>query len=273
VGAYLSNDYSLRDLCNDLEDLILQHCPRDEELKRLAERCDLAPPIAEQTSDLIHNIVQEAYRDAKVRNSLLKQTPLVFPKLVGFNELNEKFRAAAEQNSAGASTPGTQIRASDGWHDEAVQDVVARVRSVSALRSKFRDVLLGEEQLDRLHAPDLREQLLTALNGITDGRNILMSRSGDLPVQVRRLLSALGRIEDDVESCLEALIYFSQVSRSAEEASRATPSVGITDADRATAELIRLRELNHCREQVLYRLRRLSEDCDRIRADLSVRES
>ena len=260
-GADLTDNELLRRFHNSVIDLISGQRPTETNVQHLAERADVEYPAGD-AKDAVYKIVALARRDREVRARLLEEIPNVFPRIA--DELAGLINSFPDPGAlVGTSAP--EVEATEGVNDEALEDVVTRVRSAGALRSKFRDVLFGEEQFDRLHVPDLHAQLLAALTEIASGREILMNRSGQHSVRARRLLSALARIEDDIEACLSALIYFAHVSQSTEDARKTMPGAGITDTDRATAELVRFRELNYCREQVCYRLNRLSEDCDRVR--------
>jgi hypothetical protein len=259
----LADDELLRRFHNSVIDLILGQGPTEADLQQLAQRCELECP-AGGAKNAVYLIVAQARRDSEIRARLLEEIPKVFPKIT--DQLDGLIKTFPDPTAL-AGTPAPEVETAETGDGEVFEDAVLRVRSAGALRGKFRDVLFGEEQLGRLHVPDLHEQLLVALNEIASGREILMTGSGRLSVRVRRLLSALARIEDDIEACLGALIHFANVSRSTEDARQATSGAGTTDTDRASAELVRLRELNYCREQVCYRLNRLSEDCDRVRAE------
>jgi hypothetical protein len=237
--------FRLLDFSNAVTDLIKGEGPSDAKVNQLRDRTGVPQLTAEDTPDLIHKVVSKAFRDTALRERLLEQIPLLFPSV---EESLEQLKASyASSGSPGFAT-----------------DIIVPVRAAGALRGKFRDVLVGEAHLDPQDISDLRDQLLGALNQISNSLELLIGKPADTPAKVRRLTSMLTRIEGEIESCLDALVYFGQVNDSVEDARKASSRVGITEADRATAELVRLRELNYCREQIRYRLARLSEDCNRV---------
>lgn len=240
------DELRLLDFANAVADLIGRAQPSAAQVKRLGSRTGVPEMAGEDSADLTHKIVHTAFRDPELRRRLLKETAALFPELA--TELQD--RTTSHE---------------DYCHSSLNEELIGRVRSASALRSKYREILISETHLDPQHVSDLREHLLSSLTQISNSRDVLMSGSGDLPSSTRRLHSMLARIEGDIESCLDALIYFGQVNDSIEKARR-NSRLGITESDQATAELIRLRELNHCREEIRYRLTYLSEECDRITA-------
>lgn len=266
----MPGDNTLLDFINSVRDLIRKQEPRPSEGKvtELAERIGISAPNGEDVDERIHKIGQEALRDTEVRARFLKEIPEVFSDhdfVKKLEDLKKKYPDYSGEASGQTSAAEPRAQISQDGDEEVVGDVFHRIQSVSALRDKFQDVLFGVELPDHSNALDLHDQLLAALNGIRNNHDMLKSDSGDLPARVRALLSALTLIEDDIESCLDALSYFSVISDSIIEARKTALAAGITEADRTSAELIRLRELNHCREQVRYRLNRLHEDCGRIK--------
>jgi hypothetical protein len=226
----------------------------------------------EDSRDFAHQIVFTAFREANRRNLLLQRIPIIFPSIK--TDLDKLIERHSRSDPETSSAPNDRVDGPELTLDEdepvgAANEIASRVRAVAELRNKYRASLLEEARVDATNMTDLRGELLAALKEIGDSRDTLVRRSGQLPMSVRRLLSMLTRIEDGLESCLDAIIYYIQVGDSIENSRRTTPGVGITDADRATAELVRLRELNYSREQVRYRLARLSEDCERASSQFS----
>jgi hypothetical protein len=261
----MSDDrFRLRDFSNAITDLIKGANPLETKVIELGDRTGVESFKAESTSFRIHQTVTMAFRDPALRDRLLSKIPEVFPELKeGLAELRITFR----DYRVSARGPAVDAPPGGGYEHELGEEIASRVRAAGALRSKFREVLLGEVSLDRAQADDISDQLLTALSQISSGRALLAS--GEALANSRRLASMLNRVEGAVESCLDAVIYFGQVSQSIEDARGTSSRVGVTEADRATAELMRLRELNHCREQIRSRLTRLSEHCDRISSEFS----
>ena len=242
------DDFRLLDFSNAVSDLIKREKPSDAKVNELRDRTGVPQLTSEGTPDLIHKVVSYAFRDPILRERLLKQIALLFPSST--DSLEQLKFSYASNGSSGF-----------------VEDIVVGVRTAGVLRSKFRDILVGDVHLDPQNIIDLRDQLLSSLNQISNSLDLLIGRPGDTPAKFRRLASMLTRIEDGIESCLGALVYFSQVNDSIEDGRKASSRAGITEADRATAELVRLRELNYCREQIRYRLTHLSADCNRVVAE------
>ena len=75
-------------------------------------------------------------------------------------------------------------------------------------------------------------------------------------------MTCLGKIEDEIFICLDSLWYYMAVYSIFEDSKRMAADLGVAEADRAAAEMLRLRELNHARSQVRFRLSRVSEECE-----------
>ena len=235
----------LLDFANEVADLIVAEQPSMAQVKRLGSRTGFLEIASEDVTDLLHEIVHKAFRDPQLRPRLLKEANQLFPNLA------EKLQ--------GLTNSYDNDRLSS-----LKEEIAARVHDTGLLRSKFREILISETHLDPQDINDIRGLLLASLNQISGSRDVLASGTRDIPPPIRRLNGMLTRIEGYIESCLSALIYFAQVNDFIEGFQRNSSRVGITEADRATAELIRLHELNHWREEIRDRLARLSEECDRI---------
>jgi hypothetical protein len=258
--------FQRQDFANEVENLIWEQQPTDAQINRAATRAGIRGVTrGDDTQDHLFNVVTAAFRREVLRDRFLGKIVEIFPDLREPLEEKKRTYIGSEDSTQPEDLPGVSPGRAGAL--SSAEDILGRISAVGELRSKYREVLLADAQLVPLPMTDLRSDLLAALSQIGGSRDSLINSQSHLSGEMRRLLSMLARIEDGIESCLDAMIYYSQVNDSIENTRRTTLAVGITEADRATAELVRLRELNYCREEFRHRLTRLSEDCGRANAE------
>lgn len=253
-------------LRNDVEELILSATGRDpEKVAWLARKAGITdPPDNHDVGVCVNIIVFEKARPARILLDLLRYLPSVCGELErdksdklnqlheGLNQLFPEVRQAAGES---AESMGSADEA-DGLFNAAI-DLVRRTKD---LKLKFHSLLSGQE-LTRVDVEEISDNLSESASGI---EALLRAYSvGTKPsISVRRLLVSLGRIEGEIFRCFDSLWYYSVIHSSLEESRSATANISIAEADRAAAEMLRLRELNQARSQIRFRLDRITEECE-----------
>jgi hypothetical protein len=252
---------------NDLEDLILSTTGRaPDKVARLARKAGIKdPPDNNDVGSCATNIVHEKARSPKVLLNLLDYLPNVCDDLEkkDIDELNRLIKElkllfpmvhqVAADGSPGSGNPVGETEALF----EAAIDLVRRTKD---LRLKFQPLRSGQE-LTLVDVAEINNQLSESASDIAELLQAYPIESKP-SISARRLLASLSRIEDEIFRCFDSLWYYAQVHSILEASRRADTGIGVAEADRAAAEMLRLRELNHARSQVRFRLSRVSEECE-----------
>lgn len=247
---------------NDVEELILSATDEDpDKIARLARKAGFNDaPDDHAVGYRVNIIVFEKARSGKKLLDLLKHLPSVCDGLASdkterlnqlLGTLNQLF---PEMRQATAGTDSA-YEASELYN--AAIDLVRRAKD---LRLKFRTLFTGQE-LTRVDVEEISNELSESASGIE--ALLRAYPAGDLlSIPARRLLMSLGRIEGEIFKCFDSLWYYNVVHSILEESRGLTANIGLAEADRAAAEMLRLRELNQARSQIRFRLERITEECE-----------
>ncbi len=140
----------------------------------------------------------------------------------------------------------------------ASSEVGAAVAHADRLQANVRDALGSADPLSAFDWQDVHAELDKALAGIRGAGQVHRRTQAGAPLD-RRVRTAVLRIEEAAERCLDAVWYLRMIVRMGEDADGAVAA----DADRTSAGLARLREHDQARGQLRARLRRLDEACSR----------
>jgi hypothetical protein len=251
---------------NDVEALILSATGGDpDKVTRLAHKAGITdPPDNHDVGVCVTIIVFEKARSGKKVLDLLKYLPDVCGELEGdkpkklnklLDDLNRLFPEVRQATGASAEPMDSAADASELYN--AGIDVVRRTKD---LKLKFR-TLLSSQELTRIDVEEISDKLSASASDI---EALLRAHpAGERPsIPARRLLMSLGRIEGEIFKCFDSLWYYNVVHSILEESRSAAANISIAEADRAAAEMLRLRELNQARSQIRHRLDRIIEECE-----------
>lgn len=249
---------------NALEDLILSATDQNrDKVVRLAQRSGIKdPPENEDVGSCANNIVHVKARSSKVLLSLLTNLPTVCkgPEKAKTDELNHLIRELALIFPETIGDKPSPRSREDGEDDTLLATAIDLVRRTKDLRLKFQPILSGQE-LTSADIAEINDQLSRSAASISELRQAYPIESKP-SASVRRLLAGLTRIENELFRCFDALWYYGQVYSILEASRNADADIGVTEADRAAAEMPRLRELNHARSHIRFRLSRVIEECE-----------
>jgi hypothetical protein len=257
----------LRQFRNDLEDFILGAADRDpDKVARLARRAGITdPPDNHDVGVCVNIIVFEKARSASKLLDLLRYLPNVCgefekDKSETLNQLREELYQLYPEVRKAAGGPADSTDSADevGGLFNAAIDVV---RQTKELKLKFR-TLLSSQELTRVDIEEISGRLTESASGIEEVLRAYPVGERAPSIAARRLLMSLGRIEEEIFRCFDSLWYYTVVHASLEESRSATANIGPAEADKAAAEMLRLRELNQARSQIRFRLNRITEECE-----------
>jgi hypothetical protein len=172
-----------------------------------------------------------------------------------FGDLNQLFPEVRQATGGSAEFMDSAYEASELYN--AAIDLVRRTKD---LKLKFR-TLLSSQELTRVDVEEISDKLTESASGI-EALLRAYPVGEKLSISARRLLMSLGRIEGEIFKCFDSLWYYNVVHSILEESRSVTANIGIAEADRAAAEMLRLRELNQARSQIRFRLERITEECE-----------
>jgi hypothetical protein len=251
---------------NHLEEFILEATAGDrDKVVRLARKVGITdPPSHDDVGVCVTAIVFDKARSPVKCLDLLKYLPQVCDKLEqDMSDRRDKLLEELKQLFPGvrqAAGESAESMDSADEADELFNAAIDLVRRTKDLKLKFHSLLSGQE-LTRVDVEEISGKLSESASGI---ETVLSAYPvGTKPsISARRLLISLGRIEDEIFRCFDSLWYYTAVHSILEESRSATGNVSIAEADRAAAEMLRLRELNQARSQIRFRLNRITEECE-----------
>lgn len=140
---------------------------------------------------------------------------------------------------------------------EAVREVIGQA---DRLKEVVHQALGSLDALSAFDWQDLHADVEKVLTSLNDAAR-LHQRNYQGSMLDRRARSTIMRVCEHAERCLDAIWYLRMVTLQGDEG--ATRALGVSESDRMSSSLLRLRELEQARGQLRGRLRQLDEACMR----------